>query len=181
MAFLYTGWSLLNIALVIGLFYVFYRNFRVFTERYGYLPSGILFLVTVSMCQSPNKQNAQQKSGDHFESIVSLPNAQLNWYRSGTAKLIDMPLFSLLQYVIVSPKGQSDSVSISSHVNLNGFVSGVHWSPIYTTVSIKSKELATYSTSGLFEWRLLNFPIYSQSRHFDGNIILSEPTVKGND
>ncbi|GAB3499055.1 hypothetical protein GCM10027341_21520 [Spirosoma knui] len=181
MAFLHIGWSLLNIALVIGLFYSSYRNFVVFTNRYGYLPSGILFLLTVSMCQSSNKPTANQETKNLFQQTVRLPNTSINGYRSGNAKLIDLPTFSLIQSVIMSPKGQSDSVHVSSSVGLNGFVAGVYWLPIYTTATIQSKDRIAYSTSGVFEWRLLGFPVYRQAEHFEGSLTLTEPRFQGTD
>ncbi|GAB3560247.1 hypothetical protein [Spirosoma fluminis] len=136
MAFLHIGWALLNIALVTGLFYISYRNFVAFTKHNGYLPSGILFLLTVSMCQVSNRPNANQENKGLFQQTVRLPNTSISWYRSGNAKLIDLPTFTLTQSVIMSPKGQCDSVQVSSTVGLSGFVSGVYWLPAYTTATV---------------------------------------------
>ncbi|GAB3889525.1 hypothetical protein [Spirosoma agri] len=172
MAFFHVIWILLNIGLAIGLFILSYRNFRLFSERYGYLPSGLLFILTAGMCQSPNKVQEKQSVGV-FERVIPVKAQLSHGLTSRTIPLLELPTISLFQQVQINHQSRSDSAQVSSQIYLTGWATGLRWEPIYSTVDISRNNELSYSTSGVFEWRLLSFTIYRQPKFFEGKLSLS--------
>lgn len=168
MAFLHQCWGLLNIGLVIGLLVISYRNFRLFVERFGSLGSSLLFLLTVSMCSSSGKKSTASEHSS-FKTTISSPTP-LDYSRFYTVELIQLPTCQLAQRITFSPGKSSDSLEISSHVSLTGFIAGVQWSPIATSAGIHADRRIHYSTIGTFDWRLLNMTMYRQLQQFNGSI-----------
>ncbi len=168
MAFLHQCWGLLNIGLMIGLFVISYRNFQLFVERFGSLASGLLFLLTMSMCSSSGKKSTASEHSS-FVTTVSLPTP-FDYSRFYTVKLIKLPTCQLTQRITLSPRNSPDSLEISSYVSLTGFIAGVQWSPIATSARIHADRRIHYSTIGTFDWRLLNITVYRQLQQFKGSI-----------
>ncbi|GAB3769980.1 hypothetical protein GCM10028818_07010 [Spirosoma horti] len=172
MAVLYTIWGLLNIGLGITLFVVSYRYFRFFSQRYGLLATGILFLLTVSMCQSPETNQSAQANKGLSTTTVLIPNFSAEWVKPYQARLVDLGSFQLNQDLMVHRKSQSDSTQITSAVYLTGFISGILWKPITSVVTVGQDRHIHYTSAGVLEWRLLGLPLYNQLQQFTGSVPL---------
>ena len=170
MAVLYTIWGLFNIGLGITLFAISYWNFRFFAERYGSLATGILFLLTVSMCQSPATKPQTGPNPNFSTATVTIPKFSLDWSRSYRARLADLGSCQLGQSITLSRKIQSDSVQITSIVHLTGFTSGLLWMPILTSANAGQDRRIHYGAAGTLEWRLLGIPVYHQLKQFTGSV-----------
>lgn len=170
MAVLYTIWGLLNIGLGITLFVISYRNFRFFSERYGSLATGILFLLTVSMCQSPGTNHPVQSNPNFSKTTVLIPNFSPEWLKPYQARLVDFGSFQLSQHLMLTRKNQSDSTQITSTVLLTGFTSGILWKPITSSATVGQDRHIYYASAGVLEWRLLGLPLYHEIKQFTGSV-----------
>lgn len=172
MAVLYTIWGLVNIGLGITLFVVSYRNFRFFAERYGSLATGILFLLTASMCQSPGNNQPVQANQGLSTTTIFIPNFSPQWVKPYQARLVDLGSFQLRQDLMVHRKNQSDSTQITSAVYLTGFTSGILWKPIASSATVGRDRHIHYASAGILEWRLLGLPLYRELKQFTGSASL---------
>lgn len=169
MAVLTIGWGLLNLGLAITVFIISWRNFRIYSERYGSLATGILLLLTAGMCQSSGKKQLAGANPAAFQTTVSSSLIPDDGPHSYSVQLADFGLSDLTQRVIVN---QSDSATaqLSSYVNLTGFMSGIHWTSLYTSVTVGANRHLRYNSSGTLQWLLLGIPIYTQVKHFTGDV-----------
>lgn len=170
MAVLYTIWGLLNIGLGITLFVVSYRNFRFISERYGSLATGVLFLLTASMCHSPGNNQPVQTNQGLWTTTVFVPNFSAEWVKPYQARLVDFGLVQLNQDLMVHRKSQSDSTQISSAVYLTGFIAGILWKPLISSATVGQDRRIHYASDGMLEWRLLGLPLYNQLHQFTGSV-----------
>ncbi|GAB3805412.1 hypothetical protein GCM10028819_38620 [Spirosoma humi] len=170
MAVLYTIWGLLNIGLGITLFVVSYRNFRFFSERYGLLATGILFLLTASMCHSPGNNQSMQSTQGISTTTVLIPEFSPEWLKPYRARLVDFGSFQLNQHLTLYRKNQSDSTQITTTVYLTGFTAGILWKPIGASANVGLDRRIHYSAAGTLEWRLLGLPLYNQLQQFIGSV-----------
>lgn len=168
MALLHIGWIILNLSLAISLLIVSYRNFRVFSERYGWLASIVVFVLVASMCQSPAKQENKSPAGQ-YEHTVPFSGQTSHWSASHSIVLLDWPTLELQQGIYLTHPPKSDSVRIASQTFLTGTVVGVQWKPVAAFVDLGADKRIHYSASGVLEWRLLGLPVYSQSMSFEGD------------
>lgn len=170
MAVLYTIWGLVNIGLGITLFVISYRNFRFFSERYGSLATGFLFLLTVSMCHSPGTNQPVQSTQGHSTTTVLIPKFSPEWQKPYQTRLVDFGSFQLSQDLMVHRKNQSDSTQITTAVYLTGFTSGILWKPMSALANVGLDRRIHYSAAGILEWRLLGLPLYHQLQQFTGSV-----------
>lgn len=168
MAVLHLVWMILNLGLSAGLMIIFSSRFSYFSRRYGALPTGLLFLFILAMCQSSGKKQGESV---RFETtLTALP--QLDPVTTRTISLLDLPTISLDQGVYINRRDHPDSVHIQSYVVLTGFTAGLGWSLLHTEVGISPDYRLHYSTVGIMVWSLLGIPIYSQEKYFNGAILL---------
>lgn len=170
MVLLYTIWGLFNIGLGITVFALSYRNFRFFSERYGSLAAGILFLLTVAMCQSPATKPPTGPDPNASMATVTIPDFSPNWSQSYRARLVDLGSCQLSQHIVFTKKNPSDSIQITSAVHLTGFTSGLLWKPIAVFANAGQDRRIHYSAAGTLEWRLLGMPVYYQLKQFSGSV-----------
>jgi hypothetical protein len=109
MASLHIGWAILNLGLAISLLIVFCRNFRIFSERYGLIPSLLVFVLVASMCQSPAKQPIKQMTG-YYERVIPFTSQASHWSTTRFIPLLDLPTLHLAQQIHLNHEHQSDSV-----------------------------------------------------------------------
>ncbi|GAB3018448.1 hypothetical protein [Spirosoma pulveris] len=162
-------WGLLNIGLAITVFVVSYRNFRIYSERYGRLASGILLLLTAAMCQSPGKKQSAGANPAFFQTTISSSVISDNSHRSYTIQLADFGFSKLTQRISID-RSDSATAQLSSFVMLTGLTSGIHWTPVYTSVTLGTDRHLRYHSTGSIQWLLLSIPIYSQVKHFTGDV-----------
>lgn len=172
MASLHLFWMVLNVGLTIALLTVFYTKFRYFSERYGAVPSGLLFILILATCQSSGKRQGELKQ---YQTWVSAP-PELDLLDISTIQLIDTPTITLDQSVYIDRRNHSDSTHIQSFVVLYGFPAGLRWSLLYTDLGIGSDYHLRYSTVGILEWSLIGIPLYSQLEEFNGSVPLRHAT-----
>ncbi|SOD79237.1 hypothetical protein [Spirosoma fluviale] len=164
------GWGLLNLGLAITIFVISWRNFRIYSKRYGSLATGILLLLTASMCQSPGKKQPAGANPAAFQTTISSSLIQENGPRSYYIQLTDFGFSKLTQSVILNQTSDSTTAQLSSFVNLTGFMSGIHWTSIYTSVTLDADRHLRYNSSGTLQWSLLGIPVYTQVKYFTGNV-----------
>ncbi|MCX6216852.1 hypothetical protein [Spirosoma sp.] len=177
MAALTIVWGLLNLGLAITVFVISWRNFRIYSERYGSLATGILLLLTAAMCQSSGKKQSAGANPAAFQTTISSSLIQDDGFHSYSVQLADFGFSKLTQRVIVN---QSDSATaqLSSYVNLTGFMSGISWTSIYTSVTVGADRHLRYNSSGTLQWLLLGIPLYTQAKHFTGDVPTTNTKVQ---
>lgn len=171
MAALTIGWGLLNLGLAITVFIISWRNFRIYSERYGSLATGILLLLTAGMCQSSGKKQLAGANPAAFQTTVSsslVPNDGFHSYYY--VQLADFGFSKLTQGIILNRTSDSTTAQLSSYVNLTGFMSGIQWTSLYTSVTVGANRHLRYNSSGTLQWLLLGIPIYTQVKHFTGDV-----------
>lgn len=170
MEVLYTIWGLFNIGLGIALLAVSYWNFRFFAQRYGALATGILFLLTASMCQSPTSRPQTAPNPSFSVATGIIPEFSPDRARSYRARLADLGSCQLGQHITLYRKNQSDSVQITSAVYLTGFISGLLWTPTVAFANADPDRRIRYGAAGTLEWRLLGMPVYHQLKQFSASV-----------
>ncbi len=171
MAALHIGWMVLNVGLAISLYLVSFRNFRVFSQRFGMIPSGLVLVLIASMCQSPARKPSELPSST-FKRVIPTFAQPTDWSDSYDIPLVTYPTLRLTQQVYLMHHTQPDSVQITSMTSLTRFVLGLQWSPANTYVDIHPDLTMNYEASGLLEWKLLGLTVYRQHKYFAGKVAL---------
>ncbi|ADB39182.1 hypothetical protein [Spirosoma linguale] len=164
------GWGLLNLGLAITVFVISWRNFRIYSERYGSVATGILLLLTASMCQSLGTKQPAGANPAAFQTTVSGSLIPDDGPHSYYVQLADFGFSKLTQGIILNRASDSTTAQLSSYVNLTGFMSGIHWTSIYTSVTVGANRHLQYNSSGTLQWLLLGIPIYTQVKYFTGDV-----------
>ena len=175
MAFIHIFWSILNLVLLVGTFVVSYRNYRTFSERFGWLPSGLLIVVLVSTYSSSNDSWKDRKAVGTFSKTVYLPDHQLTESIDRTFTLYDGGVSKVTQQLNVYPANHPDSIRISGAVFPTGLVMGIQWTAVSTSAELLPDRRIRYQSTGTLQWRLLSLPVYSDYKAFTGTIKLGKP------
>lgn len=168
-------WGVLNITLFISLLIGLFTGFKPLRERFGVLGSILPLVLIAVMCQSQSANRRLSNNGklEEFKTITVKHNLPAYAYHQPYFKILDdLTTCDIRQSIFLSQIHQSDSVQISSHSYLIGFVSGVVWLPIDMQVDLQPNKQVHYYTLGTLEWQLLGVPIFKQRKQFDGYITI---------
>jgi hypothetical protein len=83
-------------------------------------------------------------------------------------------VFRITQSININPVQHSDSIQIQSFVTASGFTLGTRWETLQTVAGLLPGRQAFYQSTGTLTWYLLGFPLYSQWKHFQGEVSLDE-------
>ncbi|WP_461141747.1 hypothetical protein [Spirosoma pomorum] len=59
MTLFHAAWALLNLALLTSTLVIGYRSYRIFSEQFGCLPSGLLILALASTCNGARNKTPE--------------------------------------------------------------------------------------------------------------------------
>jgi hypothetical protein len=171
MSIFHAAWALLNLVLLVSTLLIGYRSYRIFSERFGCLPSGLLILALASTCNGARNSSPKQPIG--FSFVKSLGSTDQWSYRNNVTVYGD-DVYRITQSVIINPVQNADSLRVQSLVTAGGLTLGTRWETMQTTANLLTGRRASYQSTGTLTWYLLGVPVYTQMKHFEGEMTLRE-------
>ena len=161
------AWSLLNIAILIGILYTFSQAAKLLRQYVG-LGSCLLFVfgLLIIGCGRSAEKTVGKPAKNLLSSIpkdVPLGNAQ-------SSQTVDLggsnTLFVIAEYTkqgkVIRPRGLFATVS--------GLTAGHHWEPVAGMLNQRGSHLS-YELSLRHEWHLLGVRVYVTSSNFSGILL----------
>ncbi|MFM2359401.1 MAG: hypothetical protein RLY16_1394 [Bacteroidota bacterium] len=169
----YIFWGLLNFAFFLLFIFLLVRVTRLIREKFGYF-AAIVFVITI-VCFSIYSNQKELRLTDKTNQARKWEFSSSESIDSNTLNFIDLRveenLTNTVQLHILYGKRLSDNIYLprSASSGFTGFVSGLNWVPTAISVNRTSNNLKfDYRITGLMEFKLLGFVIFSKSKLFQG-------------
>lgn len=165
-------WGLLNIVIFIYFIIVCLKSIKIVREKIGVFASIIFVFGLLSFMAKPNEKTNETKT-------FNLQNEQIvkNKFTGNTfSKKIKLEdnLTSEITLSIKFGENENDLKLLTAYAIRSGFVSGTNLK-VDNVIIEKSEKLNNYHyiVSGILEWRILGFEIYSESKDFEGETVIN--------
>ncbi len=170
---LHLFWLLLNIGIGIYFLLICFKATKLVREKIGLIATlvfvfGLLSFIGNAKHENDNKEpNAKQIRTCKFSNNDSLDNNDTHLMK------IDLEKNSISTYQLGIKYGKTFqnklNIPISAYSNSEGFGSSTKWTPnliILNRTNYNNKF--EYNVSGIVEWKLLGFTIYTESKNYKG-------------
>lgn len=162
-------WSAVNVALFLGLLYIFFRAAQLVRRHIG-LGAALFFVFGLLLvgCTKSGNQSSQSTTQNMLSGIAKdtpLGNGSaLKRIPMGYNKLILLAEYRQ-ENGIIKPRGLFATVS--------GVLVGHSWQPITGSLRQRRQQLH-YTAIMRHTWNLLSIPVYNNMEQFEGEMLVSE-------
>ena len=171
---LYLLWGLINLALMIGFIVVCFKATRLVKSNIG-KPAALLFSVgLLSFLAVPDSQpNTAYVDLSLPETPVA--NSTSNEIMNPLHVRLQDNLVSHFDLYIVYGRKSPDFINepVRAYSSGIGMACGINWMPShYLVEKTPGNKEFTYSITGVIEWKILRFTVFSQQKSYDGRVAL---------
>ncbi|NGM73749.1 hypothetical protein [Sphingobacterium sp. SGL-16] len=168
-SFFYLSFCVLNVVSFILLIYYFFKCTSLINKRIGIIPAIIFFFGALSLLSSSLPSETSKKSNDitlnHFSDKAGIPDFK--------NIIIDDKEFARLSIDVQYQEfPYAQNVPLSIGTSFTGLAAGVKWNQRIIDITPIKNNLFQYYVSGEYKWSFLGINIYTQSKRFEGKIVL---------
>ena len=161
--------------------------------KYGRVIAIIFTCMLLSFVSSPSDsrqstQKAQKLSFRNSQSSFHFKDQTATWHiEDSLAKYYDLtgskdfsvyktPLFDINLHVQYATEPESKTiVPVYAYTSIEGILAGITWEPHAPLVTIDDRgENMKYTATGTIKWKLMNMPISTSGKSFEGSVKLLE-------
>ncbi len=170
---LHLFWLLLNIAIGIYFLLICFKATKLVREKIGLIATLILVFGLLSFIGNAKHQNdIKEPNANQMKTWKFATEDNLN--NNDTYLMnIDLEKNSISTYYLAIKYGKTFqnklNMPISAYSNSEGFGSSTKWTPNLIILNKTSdNNKFEYNVSGIVEWKLLGFTIYTESKNYKG-------------
>jgi hypothetical protein len=159
---LYLLWGLLNLFLFVYFIAICFKATKLLREKLGMLATivfvfGLLSFTTISS----NNKSTKLKTWK----FVSADSVNADSYLSAR---LHNNLISKYELGISYKNDGQTNIPVSATSTTDGVICGTKWKPLFINVQSTANNTFQYTVSGIVEWKLLGFTVYSQQKFYKG-------------
>lgn len=163
-------WLLINLSIIIYFIIICFKTAKFIREKMGVFALGIFVFVLLSAAGLDKKLSENDQM---FNLNKSSDNNKFAGDTFLVQKNLEDNLLSKITFFLKYGENAEGKKLLSAHTSLTGIVGGTNWTTndIYVD-KLENTDTCTYTISGIREWRLIGFKIYSEKKDFKGKIEL---------
>lgn len=170
-------WGIFNIIVFIYFFVVCIKSVKIVRDGLGVFAGLVLVIGLLSFISKDDSKNLAEKNIDFYNNELSNNSSKRTFTGNSFRQDVNLEknLTSNISLDIYVGEEKNDLVIISANCMKSGFVSGTKWN--VHTIHVdkpKNKNYCNYFVSGSVDWRIMGLKLYSESKIFEGKVILKK-------
>jgi hypothetical protein len=158
---LYLLWGLLNLFLFVYFIAICFKATKLLREKLGMLAAMFFVLGLLSFTASSNNKSTEFKTWK----FVSADSINTNSFLIAE---LNNNLISKYELEVSYKKEGQINIPVSAYSSTTGFICGTNWKPHFINVQRTTTNKFQYTVTGIVEWKLLGFTVYSQQKFYKG-------------
>lgn len=170
-------WGILNIAVFIFFVIIFFRAIRLIREHFG-LFAAIIFVLGLFAFMRSSEKDRTNEPGNNIPirtfTFVSIDSVHIPLTNSIRVILEKTPISKYMLFIHYGIDRRTQiTMPVHASSYATGITSGLDWRPVAVVVNRTSESgKFSYQVDGTLEWNLLNLTLYSQSKSYEGDVIV---------
>jgi hypothetical protein len=170
-------WGIFNAVVLIYFFVICIKSVKIVRDGLGGLAGLVLVIGLLSFISKEDSKNLAEKNIDFYNKESSNNSSKRKFSGNSFYQYVSLEkkLTSEIWLDIYFGEEKNDLVIISANCMKSGLVSGTKWNVHSIQVDKpKNKNYCNYFVSGSVDWRIMGLNLYSESKIFEGKVILKK-------
>jgi hypothetical protein len=170
-------WGIFNIIVFIFFFVVCIKSVKFVRHGLGVLAGIVLVIGLLSFISKDDSKNLAEKNIDFYNKELSNNSSKRTFTGNSFCQVVNLEknLTSNISLDIFFGEKNNDLVIISANCMKSGLISGTKWNVHSIHVDKpKNKNYCNYFVSGSVDWRIMGLKLYTESKIFEGKVILKK-------
>ena len=170
-------WGIFNAVVLIYFFVICIKSVKIVRDGLGGLAGFVLVIGLLSFISKEDSKNLAEKNINFYnqESSNNSTKSKFSGNSFHQDVSLEKKLTSEIWLNIYFGEEKNDLVIISANCMKSGLVSGTKWNVHSIQVDKpKNTNYCNYFVSGSVDWRIMGLNLYSESKIFEGKVILKK-------
>jgi hypothetical protein len=170
-------WGIFNAVVLIYFFVICIKSVKIVRDGLGGLAGFVLVIGLLSFFSKEDSKNLAEKNINFYNQDSSNNSTKSNFSGNSFHQdvILEKNLTSVISLDIYFGEEKNDLVIISANCMKGGLIIGTKWNVHSIQVDKpKNKNYCNYFVSGSVDWRIMGLNLYSESKIFEGKVILKK-------